>query len=678
MVIGLLVFPAAPSNAVDPWFDDDKAPELVDVVIDKPVLKPGETGTFTIRFRDENPPEENAYFNWSPHGPEFVWGYVTSEKLHDGRMVPGSLTTDKGGVTSFRIQFRILPDAPYGNYSDFSSITLSDRKGNYAIVGLAPFKVDDPQHPIDNVPTITGERTVGQTFSGTIDAPGAAVELKWRHENYDGPADVGTGSTIFAPPSWYGLNLELTATATWPDGYTLTRRTYSGYLQGIEVDLGKVVFDSQPTVGKRFKAVFVPNPKLRFTIPWSEIRVGYGGEFRYSADDTYLPFPEAAGQTVTALLSFRLPTGYLAASEPEATATIAPGVWHQGPPSVSGTAEVGKTLKASPGNWSGEPEGFVYQWLRNGTPINMQVFPSYEVTPGDVGKSISVRVAASWSNSTQMPTVVSAAVTPRKGTQVKGMIKISGSFSVGKILTAKPSGWSPDSKLSYQWLRNGKPIAGATKTTYPLVAADRATSISVVATASRTGYTAITTSSGRGIAAAGTLSKGKMSLTGTNRVGSKLTATTTGWTAGSTLKFQWLRNNKAISGATKTTYVLTAADRSTKISAKVTSSKPGFTTIAATSGSTTISSGIMAKGKVSLTGTAKVGKKVTAKTTGWAVGSKLSHQWLRNGKAIPGATNSTYTLAKADRNKKISVKVRASKKGYAMTGYVASYQLIVK
>jgi hypothetical protein len=41
------------------------------------------------------------------------------------------------------------------------------------------------------------------------------------------------------------------------------------------------------------------------------------------------------------------------------------------------------------------------------------------------------------------------------------------------------------------------------------------------------------------------------------------------------------------------------------------------------------------------------------------VGKKLSYQWLRNGKAIKGATKS---VDKADKGKKVTVSVQGSKK----------------
>jgi hypothetical protein len=60
-----------------------------------------------------------------------------------------------------------------------------------------------------------------------------------------------------------------------------------------------------------------------------------------------------------------------------------------------------------------------------------------------------------------------------------------------------------------------------------------------------------------------------------------------------------------------------------------------------------------------------VGKKLTAKAGSWKPAKvKLSYQWYRGGKKIAKATKSTYKLAKADKGKRITVKVTGKKSGY--------------
>lgn len=66
-----------------------------------------------------------------------------------------------------------------------------------------------------------------------------------------------------------------------------------------------------------------------------------------------------------------------------------------------------------------------------------------------------------------------------------------------------------------------------------------------------------------------------------------------------------------------------------------------------------------------VSGKAKVGKTLKATTKAWTPGPViLAYQWLRNGHAIPGATGSSYKVVKADKKKRLSVRVIGSHAGY--------------
>jgi hypothetical protein len=55
-----------------------------------------------------------------------------------------------------------------------------------------------------------------------------------------------------------------------------------------------------------------------------------------------------------------------------------------------------------------------------------------------------------------------------------------------------------------------------------------------------------------------------------------------------TLRYQWLRNGVAVSGATYSTYVVNKADRGRRLSVRVTGSKAGYTTVSRTSAQTAL------------------------------------------------------------------------------------------
>jgi subtilisin family serine protease len=81
---------------------------------------------------------------------------------------------------------------------------------------------------------------------------------------------------------------------------------------------------------------------------------------------------------------------------------------------------------------------------------------------------------------------------------------VSGTFLIGSKLTASSGAWNMPvqyfSPVTYQWLRDGAPIAGATGTTYtPSYAADFGHSISIGVTATYAGMSTVATSAGRAV-----------------------------------------------------------------------------------------------------------------------------------------------------------------------------------
>ena len=157
---------------------------------------------------------------------------------------------------------------------------------------------------------------------------------------------------------------------------------------------------------------------------------------------------------------------------------------------------------------------------------------------------------------------------------------VSGTAKVGKTLTAKVKTWSPKpSKLTYQWLRSGSVIAGATKSTYKLTAADKGKKMTVKVTGTKSGYTTVSkTSKATSTIKAGTLKKGSVKVSGTKKVGKTLAAKTSKWSSGVTYYYQWYRSGKKISGATNSSYQLVKKDKGKKVKVKVTAKKAGYST----------------------------------------------------------------------------------------------------
>ena len=81
----------------------------------------------------------------------------------------------------------------------------------------------------------------------------------------------------------------------------------------------------------------------------------------------------------------------------------------------------------------------------------------------------------------------------------------------------------------------------------------------------------------------GTLRAPRPTIAGTPRVGRRLTAQPGRWTAGTTLRFQWLANGTVIRGATRSSYVATRAVRGKRLSVRIVGTKRGFAPATVTS-----------------------------------------------------------------------------------------------
>ena len=161
-------------------------------------------------------------------------------------------------------------------------------------------------------------------------------------------------------------------------------------------------------------------------------------------------------------------------------------------------------------------------------------------------------------------------------------------------------------------------------------------------------------------------------ISGAKKVGSELTAVRGTWAAGTTFAYSWLRNGKAISGATSSKYTATPTDLGKTLQVKVTGTKSGSAAISKTSAKTaTIAKGTIAKGSVDIDGYTQVGRTVTAVTSGWASNVTLTYQWYANNKAISKATKKNYVIPISLVDKTLSVRVTAAATAYATTSSFA-------
>lgn len=153
---------------------------------------------------------------------------------------------------------------------------------------------------------------------------------------------------------------------------------------------------------------------------------------------------------------------------------------------ISGVARVGQRLTAG---YRAFPSSATvsYQWYRSGVAIAGATTQSYTQTSIDYTKLVSVTVRAAVGD---LSASSSAAVRTSYG--VFGLYtypRISGTYKVGRTLSASLGRWSPTpSHYTFQWLRDGRAIKKATKASYKLTKADRRHKVSVKVTVKRSGY----------------------------------------------------------------------------------------------------------------------------------------------------------------------------------------------
>ena len=258
-------------------------------------------------------------------------------------------------------------------------------------------------------------------------------------------------------------------------------------------------------------------------------------------------------------------------------------------PTITGTAKVGETLTAASGDWAPAPVELSYQWLVGGDTVEGATDTTFRPRLADVGKTVTVEVTGKKDGYTTATETSTATDKVAPGELSGAAPTISGTVQVGKTLTLKPGTWESDIALTYQWLANGKPIAGATSTTLVVPAALHTLKLSATVTGTREGYDPLVkTSATTAAVKAGTLTAPSAKIRGTAKAGAKLTALHGTWTKGTTFSYRWYVNGKAISGATKVTYTVPKSAKGKKITVHIKGSLKGYVSLTRTSASKVI------------------------------------------------------------------------------------------
>jgi hypothetical protein len=343
-----------------------------------------------------------------------------------------------------------------------------------------------------------------------------------------------------------------------------------------------------------------------------------------------------------------------------------------GTPVIGGDVEVGGTVTLDTGTWTPTPTTTQVRWTADGQAVpSLDDKTSFTAGPSLVGKQLVAAVTEGKAGY-RTTTAQSAGATVQPGTiHTSANPTVSGTPKVGFTLHASTGSWSPALSTvtaSYQWQRDGADIAGANSADYQVTPDDVGSAIDVTQTLTAPGYqTVVLTSTATTTVPEPVIDPAPTPVvTGTPRVGSPLTVVPGTWMTGVALAYQWYVDGSPVSGATGTSYSPRAGDLGRTVHVEVTGTRADYPTVTVTSAeSTAVAPGILTAPKPVISGKPRVGKTLTAEPGRWTRGTTLRYLWLADGTVIKHQTSSTLTLTRAQKGKRITVKVTGSKPGYA-------------
>jgi RHS repeat-associated protein len=382
-----------------------------------------------------------------------------------------------------------------------------------------------------------------------------------------------------------------------------------------------------------------------------------------------------------------------------------------GSTAISGTAQAGQPLTATPSSFTlGTPTAtYSYQWMwsatSNGTYSNVSsggTSQTYTVAPAyanDYLKAVATatNTCSSGCGSASATSAASSQVLPAAPSG--GSVSISGLAQVGNGLSAtacSAEGWSPASptpSCTFQWQVSATGTGGWSNasgsgnatSSYTVASADYNQYLRVQVVASNPGGSSSPVySSATGQVLPAAPSGGSVSISGSARVGNGLTATACsgqGWSPASpapSCAYQWQVSangtsgwsNAAGSGNATSSYTVASADYNQYLRVQVVASNPGGSSSPVYSSATSQVGGqAPTSGSAAISGSAQSGHTLTATPSGFSLGTpaaSYSFQWqyatTSTGvyNSIPGATASSYSIGSTYDGDYLEVTITAS------------------
>lgn len=565
------------------------------------LLNDGSVRAFGSNSHSQNHPEAIT----DALGDREVAQIATTGSTHFALLADGSVVAWGYNAAGFDTQIASL----IGEEAVASITADKDTRSLIAVLEsgeVVAFSSNGADHP-DLIAGI-GDNQVTEIATGTYDAFAIVNEpLVEFSVNGQSLEDVTLADTEFVSVDAAALRPNAPYSLTW-DGVTVAEGTTTGAgTVDTELDIptatsagshtaalnvGESTWSAEVTVGAGLVSktpIISGTPRVGEQLSIIRGKWSTGVTFTYSWLKNGVVISGATGATYTlkatdrgAYIQARVKgtkTGFTAKTVTSAkTAAIGYGVISNLYPYVSGENQVGEIVTVrldatpTPGTLS-----YSYQWYANNVAITGATKASYRVAASLVNKNLTVRVVASKSGYKSQVRVAEAWFV-EAGELSLGDNWVDGEFAPGKRLTVVSSGGTTGIAKSFQWVRDGWVIPGATASSYLVTSADLGTTIEVRVIGYKLGYYGESETIG-GDTVRPALAAGSLKISGTAKVGNQLGASVTAPEGTSTL-FVWVsvtaKGTETVVSFGSPTYTVTAGDKGKTLVAYAMLQKEGF------------------------------------------------------------------------------------------------------
>ena len=494
-----------------------------------PVVAPSNLASTTIHGGigltwDAHPEEATPFQRGAVTGYQILrrlpeqceFGYSRVHVANTGSTVTRWADRDVVPGTLYEYHVRSVNDAGAG-YLD-TTISTSFRLTTLTVSA-------EPNTAPTGAPIITGTAQVGETLTADGSSIGDVDGLYWAKFAYqwlaDGADIAGANATTYTLTADdegsavkvrvsftddAGNEEELTSAATDTVGFAVQQQVSNSPATGAPTISGTAQVGE--TLTADISGIADADGLVNASYSYEWVAITGGAQFitvTYvrRGSNYYTVAAADEGKTIKVWVSFTDDAGNEEILTSAATDTVGFAVQQQvanspatGAPTISGTAQVGETLTADTTGIA-DADGltsvsYSYQWIRTDdstdTDITSATDSTYTLVAADEGKTIKVHVSFTDDADIEETLISAATATVEAAAQpdspATGRPTVTGSAQVGETLTADTSGIADADGLvnvtfSYQWLADDADIAGATASTYSLVAADEGQTIKV-------------------------------------------------------------------------------------------------------------------------------------------------------------------------------------------------------